>query len=418
MMRPSALKPQNLTSRLVSQRRWTSTVTSESNDINFLEVNKIKIFRVGRTLPHRDFKVNTYSNCVPLEKVPVSFPRMEQHYYNTMVEDLMLLTYDHQSPDADLNDPSLNVTKELPPHHLRTLFSTPLEELPTDPSGKLGACTNLITKSLGTEVKMHKRVFKKGNPIDFVGMKSKELNQRQEQKAAVPYKPVHEFLPALKKIELRIVDHAAIQNKLRHLLNHLKYSKNIAFPLTFITTFRSILYSAIMSLSQITGAHASPLYAERGDAVIRLREGAPIGALAELKGQRMYEFLDKLVHTVLPRLRDWDGLVPTRNEQGFVVLKLRPSEMGYFPDIEPHFDMYPMLFETEIGFITNCKNINEDALLLSGFGIPIDGSTLFKAEADVVEEVDIYAKYKKEVEVVKKDLGRIRGTLKKLKMKK
>jgi hypothetical protein len=207
-MRRAALQQQTIPSRLISQRRFKSTAQSDN-----LEVKFSKNIRVPRTLPHRDFKVSTYANTIPLDKVPVDCTRLEQHYYNTLVEDLMLLTYDHESPNADLNAASLNTTKELPGHYLRTLFSTPLEDLSTEPVGTTGTCTNLITKKMITESKRPKRLFKKGNPIDFVGMKSEELNQNQDNGSIAPYTPVHEFLPALKKIELRIIDHGAIQNK-------------------------------------------------------------------------------------------------------------------------------------------------------------------------------------------------------------
>jgi large subunit ribosomal protein L5 len=76
----------------------------------------------------------------------------------------------------------------------------------------------------------------------------------------------------------------------------------------------------------------------------------PIGCKVEIEGEEMYTFLDKLVQCVLPRIREFKGLNPINND-GKVEFILPASAVGTFPDIEPHFDMFPRLFDTEVSVL-------------------------------------------------------------------
>lgn len=62
-----------------------------------------------------------------------------------------------------------------------------------------------------------------------------------------------------------------------------------------------------MSLTQVSAIRAYPLFAERGDSAKKIREGMCIGCEVEITGTQMYAFMDKLIYTVLPRIREWQG---------------------------------------------------------------------------------------------------------------
>jgi ribosomal L5P family C-terminus len=99
----------------------------------------------------------------------------------------------------------------------------------------------------------------------------------------------------------------------------------------------------------------------------------------------MYLFLDKMVQVVLPRIPDWPGINPVGNN-GSLTFTLPPQAVGYFPDIEPHFDMFPRLVETSVTFVTNANTDSECALLLSGLQVPIMDEKVVKAEKEKVED--------------------------------
>ncbi|KAJ3227693.1 hypothetical protein HK099_000798 [Clydaea vesicula] len=148
-----------------------------------------------------------------------------------------------------------------------------------------------------------------------------------------------------------------------------------------------------MSISSITGKRAEPLFAKKGDSTKKIREGMPMGAKVDLTGKDMYEFLDKLKETVLPRLREWEGVHPSMGRDGSITISLPDHAVGYFPDIEPHFDMYPRLFDTDIKIFSNCANEKDLVLLLSGFGIPFSPKVYVKKTNE--NGKDPWARYRK-----------------------
>ncbi|KAJ3011472.1 hypothetical protein HKX48_006829 [Thoreauomyces humboldtii] len=300
-------------------------------------------------------------------------PRLEEHYYNTLQEDLMVLTYDHASPHADLPhlQKSREWKREVPSNLLQTVFSGPVERLPTFPGSE--TTTRLLTlENARVKESVQKRKFRKGffNPIDYTSVKKEKLSAREAAPPPAPFSPLPSRLPIVSKVVLRIWAEQAVSNK-------------------------TILLSAIMSLQSISGIRAEPLFATEGDASKKIREGMPLGARVELTGVKMYEFLDKLTQCVLPRLREWEGLNPVGDTKGGITLTLPETAIGYFPDVEPHFEMYPRLFETDVVIQTTAKSDWETVLCLSGFQIPFLPERVI---AKVVEEVDVndpWAKFRK-----------------------
>ena len=127
----------------------------------------------------------------------------------------------------------------------------------------------------------------------------------------------------------------------------------------------------------------------------------------------MYEFMDKLIHIVMPRLREWPGMNPIREKSG-VKLTLDQSAVGYFPDIEPFFDMYPNLFDVDISIYTTGRDVREDTALLSALGMPfLEETEMPKEKEDNVDPNDPFASFKKEKMMArgKKVLPPVQGSL-------
>lgn len=99
--------------------------------------------------------------------------------------------------------------------------------------------------------------------------------------------------------------------------------------------------------------------------------GNPIGCKVTLKGDKMYQFLDKLVEVVLPRMKEWPGLPESAGDAtGNIGMGFPPSALSLFPEIENNFDMFPRMTGFDVTFTTTA-NTNLDArLLLSGFNMP------------------------------------------------
>ena len=152
------------------------------------------------------------------------------------------------------------------------------------------------------------------------------------------------------------------------------------------------LLSALMQMRALTGEthRGGGNHAVDGVQVVRgkksvggwIRPGIPCGVKVDLKGQSMYDFLGTLVEFVLPRLREFNGvLLPASSAavntpagvSGVVSFGLPPNAMVFFPQIEVNVDAYPKLFGMHLHFITNARGVGAQdraRALLSGFQIP------------------------------------------------
>lgn len=128
----------------------------------------------------------------------------------------------------------------------------------------------------------------------------------------------------------------------------------------------SHLERAIADLESITGQKAQTTRARKSIANFKLREGMPIGARVTLRGERMYEFLDRLVNVALPRVRDFRGVKTKMNGSGDYNLGLK--EQFIFPEID--FDKIDAVRGMNITFVTTAKTDEEGRELLKLFGMP------------------------------------------------
>ncbi|REJ93070.1 MAG: 50S ribosomal protein L5 [Planctomycetota bacterium] len=130
---------------------------------------------------------------------------------------------------------------------------------------------------------------------------------------------------------------------------------------------QKILGDATETLSIITGQKPYVTRARRSIAQFKLREGMPIGCAVTLRGRRMYEFLDRLITLVLPRVRDFRGLNPNAFD-GNGNYSLGLSEQMVFPEINP--DKVKHVHGMNIAVVTTTSEDDHGRLLLREFGMP------------------------------------------------
>jgi large subunit ribosomal protein L5 len=127
------------------------------------------------------------------------------------------------------------------------------------------------------------------------------------------------------------------------------------------------LDNAVEELATITGQKPVVTRAKKSIAGFRLREGMPIGAKVTLRGERMYEFLDKLVSVSLPRVRDFRG-VSKKSFDGRGNYTLGVKEQLIFPEID--YDKVSKVRGMDIVIVTTANTDEEARELLTQFGMP------------------------------------------------
>jgi large subunit ribosomal protein L5 len=127
------------------------------------------------------------------------------------------------------------------------------------------------------------------------------------------------------------------------------------------------LDSAVEELATITGQKPVITRAKKSIAGFRLREGMPIGAKVTLRGERMYEFLDKLVSVSLPRVRDFRG-ISKKSFDGRGNYTLGVKEQLIFPEID--YDKVSKVRGMDIVIVTTANTDEEARELLTQFGMP------------------------------------------------
>lgn len=125
--------------------------------------------------------------------------------------------------------------------------------------------------------------------------------------------------------------------------------------------------AAVGDLTAITGQKPLVIRSRKAIANFKLRRGLPIGVKVTLRGQRMYEFLDRLISVALPRIRDFRGVNP-KSFDGHGNYSMGLSEQLVFPEIDP--DKVTFTQGMDITFVTSTNNDDEARELLRGFGMP------------------------------------------------
>ena len=132
-------------------------------------------------------------------------------------------------------------------------------------------------------------------------------------------------------------------------------------------TDRKFIDNGINEMTLITGQKAVSTKSRKDISNFKLRKGNPIGVRVTLRGERMYDFLDRLISVALPRVRDFRGV----NDKGFDGrgnYTLGVTEQIIFPEID--IDKVIRINGVDITFVTSARNDREAHALLKEFGIP------------------------------------------------
>ena len=129
-----------------------------------------------------------------------------------------------------------------------------------------------------------------------------------------------------------------------------------------------LLDAAVGDLELISGQKAAVTRAKKSIASFKLREGMPIGAMVTLRGQRMWDFLEKLIFVALPRVRDFRG-VSTRGFDGRGNYTLGVREQLIFPEVQ--YDKVERVRGMDVTIVTSAMTDEEANVLLAGLGLPL-----------------------------------------------
>ncbi|MBZ0326925.1 MAG: 50S ribosomal protein L5 [Altibacter sp.] len=130
---------------------------------------------------------------------------------------------------------------------------------------------------------------------------------------------------------------------------------------------KKLIDYSVDELTNITGQKAVATISKKDIANFKLRKGMPIGARVTLRGERMYEFLDRLVTTALPRVRDFGGIKATGFD-GRGNYSLGVTEQIIFPEID--IDKVKKIEGLNITFVTTAETDKEAKALLTELGLP------------------------------------------------
>ena len=125
--------------------------------------------------------------------------------------------------------------------------------------------------------------------------------------------------------------------------------------------------AAVQDLRVITGQQPAITRAKKSIAGFKIRQGMPIGAKVTLRGDRMWEFFDRLVAAAIPRIRDFRGL-PATSFDGRGNYSMGVTEQLIFPEVD--YDKVDRTRGMDITFVTSAKTDEEAKALLSAFGFP------------------------------------------------
>ncbi len=146
---------------------------------------------------------------------------------------------------------------------------------------------------------------------------------------------------------------------------------------------KKILDNATSDLESISGQKVVITKARKSIAGFKIRDGWPIGCKVTLRGERMYEFLERLVNIAIPRIRDFRGLSP-KSFDGRGNFAMGVNEQIIFPEIE--YDKIDKLRGLDITITTSARNDDEGRALLSALRFPFKGVELGPGEKSSEKE--------------------------------
>jgi len=130
---------------------------------------------------------------------------------------------------------------------------------------------------------------------------------------------------------------------------------------------KKLVEQAVEQMSMIAGQKAIVTYSRKDISNFKLRKGMPIGAKVTLRGERMFEFLERLLWSALPRIRDFNG-IKNNGFDGRGNYTLGITEQIIFPEM--NIDRVPRITGMDITFVTSAETDKEALALLKNFGLP------------------------------------------------
>lgn len=133
------------------------------------------------------------------------------------------------------------------------------------------------------------------------------------------------------------------------------------------------LLAARAALQAVTGAKPVISRNKKGVAQFGIVKGNPAGAKATVWGEQAYELLDKMIHLVFPRIKEWPGVsVKTGDESGNVGWGFTPDQLALFPEIQVNYDSYPpkMIPGCNVMVVTTATSDRHARLLMQALGVP------------------------------------------------
>jgi len=134
-----------------------------------------------------------------------------------------------------------------------------------------------------------------------------------------------------------------------------------------VTTSAKAIEGGVKDLKTVTGQKPVITKARKSIATFKIRQGMPVGASVTLRGRRMYDFMAKLIHVALPRIRDFRGLSP-KSFDGRGNYSLGLKEQLVFPEIS--FEQIDATRGMDIAIVTTAKTDQEARALLAALGMP------------------------------------------------
>ena len=193
------------------------------------------------------------------------------------------------------------------------------------------------------------------------------MAKQNNKEAAEQQKAPKGYVPALKKLYKEEI--------VASLVKKFSYATPMAAPRLVKITInegvgegtqdRKVVEDAAAELALITGQKAVITNSRKDISNFKLRKGMPVGCKVTLRDAKMYEFLEKLIRVVLPRIRDFNGIADSMDGRGNYTLGIK--EQVIFPEID--IDKNPRIHGMEITFVTTAKSDEECLELLAAFGL-------------------------------------------------
>ena len=194
------------------------------------------------------------------------------------------------------------------------------------------------------------------------------MAKQNNKEAADQQKAPKGYVPALKKLYKEEI--------VASLVKKFSYATPMAAPRLVKITInegvgegtqdRKVVEDAAAELALITGQKAVITNSRKDISNFKLRKGMPVGCKVTLRDAKMYEFLEKLIRVVLPRIRDFNGIADSMDGRGNYTLGIK--EQVIFPEID--IDKNPRIHGMEVTFVTTAKSDEECRELLAAFGLP------------------------------------------------